>query len=195
MIIPGHWIDDHWHFFSSKFAFKRFYTPHTADDGAVLLKDVILDGGIAGSMKSITKDNASDMIAGMRRLRADLNSVSGGSFNGDDGFYVKYMEHVINLAVKECLSQVHSKIVLIWKLVGAMRSFDKRCDLFETVKKELNVSCELPNMDTETKWSSTFVLISRAFKARLVLNAVVNQLEDLADYEILEMEWRLADKV
>lgn len=146
-------------------------------------------------MKLITTDNASDMLAAMRLLRVDLTLVLGKSSNGDDGFHVRCMADVIILALKECISKVHSKVFSMPKLVGASRSSVERRHLFETIKNKINGLWGMLNMDKVTKWSSMFDLISQLFKVRRVLNAVMNLLKNSTDYEISDMECRLAENV
>lgn len=128
------------------------------------------------SLKSIIRDNATEMVAGMKRLRVGLDSMSPGTFGDVDGFILRYMAHVTNLTVKEGMAHVHEKICAVRNLVVTMRWSVKRRDLFEMVNKELNIMCELRNLDTETRWFSVFVLTSRAFKDRRVLNYVVKHM-------------------
>lgn len=50
------------------------------------------------------------MVADTTRLRAELDSMSLQTFGDKDGFNVRRMAHVINLAVKECMAHVHKNV-------------------------------------------------------------------------------------
>lgn len=76
-----------------------------------------------------------------------------------NSFHVRCMAHVNNLAVKECMLKVYSKIEKIRYLLSAIRASVKCRDLFESVSKELHLTCQLPNPDSETRWSSTLIMI------------------------------------
>lgn len=54
------------------------------------------------------------------------------------------------LAVKKSMDEVSDNIVEMGRLVSVLRCSVKKQDLFEAVKTELNVSCEIPNLDSQT---------------------------------------------
>lgn len=121
-------------------AFKLFCTPHTGDVIFSTITDSVLDWDLSGSMKCINSNNAVDIIAGMRKLRALLNDIYPGAFENFDKFYVRCMAHFINLAAKECMEEVHSKITKIRKLVSAICASVKRRDISKFGKIEFNLS-------------------------------------------------------
>lgn len=195
VVITGHWIDANWCLQSVILDFKRFPTPHTADAICTTLMDTIIGWDLASSLRAVTTDNASDMTAGIKGLREKLNDLSPGQYPEVEGFHVRCLAHIINLAVKSCMGEVHDKIKKIRMLLSGMRSSVKRRDLFDKCRKELDVECQLPNLDSETRWSSTFIMIKRAFAARRVLNAVVSRVEAMGDMTVTEMEWKVAERL
>lgn len=87
---------------------------------------------------------------------------------------------VTNLSVRQSMTEVYKKARKIRVILAAMmRASVKRRGLFEKCREELDVVRELSNYDSETRWSSSFVMIKRVFKERSVLMAVVNRSEDL----------------
>lgn len=52
----------------------------------------------------------------------------------------------------------------------------------------MNVVCKLPNLDKDGIWFSISTIISRVFKTRRVLYAVVNRMEDQAEFKVLEVK-------
>lgn len=168
--------------------FKRGFTPNAFNSFSDLLKDVISEWNLAGSPKTITIVIVSDTAAELNRLKIHLDSSSGRTFGYIDDFNVKCLAHVINLVVNDCMTGVHWEIGSAWKVVREMQSSVKRRDHLKTVRKELSVSCELPILNTETRWSSTFICIALEFKIRPVLNAMSNKSDELADFKISEIE-------
>lgn len=100
-----------------------------------------------------------------------------------------------NLVVKECMSLAHETFQKIRKTLSAIRSSNKRPDAFSDVKIEMEVQCEVPSLNMETRWSSTFHMIRKCFPARHVLTAVVAREEELEDYMMGEAEWNAGERV
>lgn len=79
------------------------------------------------------------------------------------------------MAVKECLHLVHKEIFSIRIVIKALRSSVKRKDLFGKVNTELGMKGDgLSNIDVETRWPGTFIMIEMVYKVRFVLNAMNN---------------------
>ena len=169
MIVTGHWIDVNWNMYSMTLEFKRFHTPHTGDAVRDFLYSVISEWKLSTNMQFITTDKAADMCSGVLKLFQKLNDDFDDHFPSMDQFHVRCIAHVVNLSVKSCMKSVHSVVDNIRSEISALRYSTKRRDKFESVAKELQVNCDIPNLDCETRWSSTFIMIKNAYKCRKVM--------------------------
>ena len=97
-----HFVDKKWKLRSTLIDFRRFNSPHTSDATASLLLDVLDVWKLGDNVFSITTDNASDIILGVKLLRQQLNSIHATSPNPQP-YHVRCLCHIINLAVKEGL--------------------------------------------------------------------------------------------
>lgn len=103
MVVTGHWIDESWTMRATVLEFKRFITPHTGDAVCHFIEEVIKDGGLENSLMSITTDNASDMIAAIRKLNNKIHNaldVTDSSLRFEN-FHIRCIAHIVNLSVKE----------------------------------------------------------------------------------------------
>ena len=194
MSVTAHWVDNGWVMHSALLEFKRFLTPHTGEAAKVFLKEVIGEWNLNRRISSVTTDNAADMVKGIELLRKDLDKETPGMY-ASTSFHTRCVAHVINLAVKECMSDIHSKIDKVRKLLNAIRASIKRRDVFDSVKLEFNMDVGLPELDVETRWSSTFGMLKSAYKARRLLNAVIERVPELGDSTISNADWELTKKL
>ena len=149
---------------------------------------------LKSKVRAITSDNGSDIVAGISHLYQRV--FTSGSHRSIRDFHVRCIAHVVNLAVRECLSQVHSEIQAIRALLNSIRSSTKRRDLFERVRDEMGeVHTHCPGLDVVTRWSSTFNMIQDAYNARNVLNSVSSRLPELSSHVISEEEWERAKRI
>lgn len=197
MVVTGHWIDNDWVLRSIVLEFKRFLTPHTGDAACEFMYDVINDWGIKRKLMCITTDNASDMISGVRKLNmkitADLGEVDVELRKAF--FHIRCISHIINLGVKECMKALSTHITQLRVVLNAMRSSVKRRDLFEEVCGELRISQELPSLDIETRWSSTFLMVKKMYEMRRAINVTVLRIPELSDNIIEDNVWEQAYKI
>lgn len=196
MVVTIHWIDQDWNMRNTILDFIRFKTPHTGEASYSVLLDTVKTWNLERLVYSITTDNATDIVKGVKLLRKHLyKTYSMESHRPDGNFHVKCLAHVLNLAVKECMGLIHDKITKIRKLIGCLQCSVKRKDVFNDVKVELGLRLELPGLDVDTRWSFTFNMIRKRYAASRVPSAVVTRQENLADLLVSESKWRLVKKV
>lgn len=127
----------------------------------------------------MTTDNSSEMVSGMAMLRYELHtSPSEDSYHL---IHVYYLTQVVNMAVKECLTEVHNEVKLIRLSIASIRFSSKRRELFDRVRFEFGESmATLPCLDCERSWSSNFEMIKGACKATRPLNSVMYCVSELS---------------
>jgi len=158
--ITKHWIDLDWNLKAVTLDFKHFPTPHTGESAATILREVLDEFHISPKFISITTDNGSDIVAGVRILYRSLQT---SSQNNLVQVHTRCVAYVINLAVRECFSLVHDEFWTIRKLISSIRCSTKRRDMFDSLKKEMG-SCyaTIPCLDVEARWSSTYQMLLNA---------------------------------
>lgn len=103
---------------------------------------------MAGYLQSIITDNATDMEAGMSKLRKALIKTALCGIVGEKAFHALYMALVVNFTVKEFISEIQDKILKIRKLVAVFCFSVESLNLCESVCKELDIVCKLYNLDS-----------------------------------------------
>lgn len=83
------------------------------------------------------------------------------------------------------MSLVHEEIVETISVLNSIRTSIKRRDMFEFVCGEIDIKQDLPSLDVETRWSSTFNMIKKKCSCLRAVNATINRMLDLVDLSIL----------
>lgn len=193
--VTAHWIDDTWSLRSILLDFQRFSSPHTGESTATMLLSIFERWGVCQKIRTVTSDNASDMCVGVNLLRERLQAV-GNANRPNSEFHVRCLAHVINLAVKSCLELVRSEVHSIRKLINSLRASVKRRELFDRVRTELGErKYDIPSLDVETRWNSTFYMVQAAYKCRHVLSSVIHRVPELGNLVVTEEEWERAARI
>ncbi len=98
----------------------------------LLLLKFLKDWGLTNKILCITTDNGADIVKGMRLLRCKL--MRENRIILTEGFHVRCIAHVINLAIKEAFKDIHVEVASIRKLIGALKSSVKQRDAFHEFK-------------------------------------------------------------
>lgn len=192
--VTAHFIDQNWEKQSLILRYCRFETRHSSDAFATLMEDIIQSWGLRTKLEAITTDHASDVVAGVSKLRPLLRT------RPEDKslffVHVKCFAHVINVAVKECLVHIASEISAIRSAISSIRSSVKRIDILGKVKSEFGeTSATLPTVDCETCWSSTLEMVRQAYEIRKVLNATMSRIPELRANVVSDGDWEKVYKI
>lgn len=194
LAISIHWISNDWKMKSLLLDFPCFITPHTGNSVCNQLISTILEWGIGNKVQSITTDNGSDVVSGVTKLNNILLTMFPDQRRIENSFHIRCVAHVLNLAVKDCMKIVHSEISSIRHAIHALSISTKRRDIFLSLCKELHCSVEIPGLDVDTRWSSTFIMIKKAYKAKRVIMSTISRIQDFNN-TITDLEWEKARKV
>lgn len=74
-----------------------------------------------------------NMVKGIELLHMKLRTEAPVIYY-DAMFYVRFVAHIIHLAVKQCMKLIQDLIKKIRKFLNSVRASGKRRDSFETVK-------------------------------------------------------------
>lgn len=179
--------------------FVRFPTPHTGEATAIILYESLGKYDLRVMIQSVTMDNAADMLQAMTRLKTMINAENPTNKSVYD-ICVCSIAHIVNMAVKERLTDVHTNIHQIRKLISAVRSSVKRRDLYEKTKIQMGLTIPLPCLAVRTRWSSTYKMVHGETMAKEVLNSITIIAKERRSFAIEEvgkghplfaLSWRL----
>ena len=89
--------------------FVRFVPPHTGEATAALLHGIMEKWNLTHKISSITTDNASDVCTGISVLHERLFAKGSKQRNLRE-FHIRCIAHVINFAVKKCLTLINEDL-------------------------------------------------------------------------------------
>ena len=114
-------------------------------------------------VSTVTVDNASSNDGAIRYLKKQLK--------GPDAIldcvymHLRCCAHVINLVVKDGLEDQHKSVVRIRKAVRYVRSSPVRLKKFEERVEKEKIKCEKKvNLDVDTRWNSTYLMLETVVK-------------------------------
>lgn len=108
-----------------------------------------------------------------------FNALTQGMYNYTDKFNVRSIIQVLKIAVKKWMRLVDGSVQKIKSVLNSLREIVKSKGFFYVVAQKLNQGIELPGMDFETRCSSAFDIISKAYAARRVIHDVVKRIDDI----------------
>lgn len=153
-----HWVDKHWVLRHVLLDFVRFATTHNSNTTSTLLFVLLGDWNQLDKVRAIITDSTDDMISAMTKWTNKLNLRNNTNRYVSD-IHVRYIEHVVNLAVRDCFKDIQTYVNQIKSLLSEMRcSVDSR-DIYEVTQLQLGVTVPFPYLDVSSRWSSTFNMI------------------------------------
>ncbi|KAM0056897.1 putative HAT dimerization domain, ribonuclease H-like superfamily, hAT-like transposase, RNase-H [Helianthus debilis subsp. tardiflorus] len=162
MCLTAHLIDDDWRLH------KRIinFCPIVGHSGVLIGRAVekcLIEWGLKNVI-SVTVDNASSNDLAIKHLQKILNHWECGVLKGEF-LHVRCAAHILNLVVKDGLSNMISSIKKVRAIVKYVRASPARLQKFlACVEEEKIESNSLVCMDFETRWNSTFLMLESAIK-------------------------------
>src|SRR5262249_1969242 len=122
-------------------------------------------------------DNASSNDVGLQYLKRRLNSWKGTILGGEH-LHVRCAAHILNLVVKDGLSEINDSIVRIRHAVKYVKSSLSRNQKFKNcIEKEKIDSKSRLCLDVETRWNSTYLMLEAALKFQKTFDLLVSRPE------------------
>lgn len=78
--------------------------------------------------------------------------------------------------------------------VSSSRNSTKRCDMFGSISKDLDVRSELLSRDCQRRWSTCSKTIKIAYEVRLAMNITCSTINEI-NVVILDHDWKRCEKV
>jgi hypothetical protein len=174
-VITMHWINDTWDLKSAVLEFKYFPPPHNQETTFDLIINVLKDYNVSSRVKAITSDSGPEMPGAMRRVRDALNAEFKLYLNED--YHVRCVCHVINRAVVNATAVIKKEVEMLREILNSIRGSTAMRQKFSQLAVVLGISksrLEVPNLDVETRWNSTYTMIENCFKFKAVFQAMCN---------------------
>lgn len=99
------------------------------------------------------------------------------------GIYVRFIAHVVNLAVKVCLPEVHEQINQTKSLLSSMRSSVKRHGVCKATQRQLGLIVAMTSLGVQNQWSSTSKMTKNAYIARVIPNPITGKSMTFGTYQ------------
>lgn len=135
MVVTGHWVEDGWKMRSAILDFRRFPTPHTGEATCHFVEEAVSNWNLGAAIQSISRNNATDMISGARKLWTVLRTQHPTSHPTIDIFHVRCISHVLNITVKEYTEDRERSVRKLRVVVNSLRALLKRKDAFCALEK------------------------------------------------------------
>ena len=182
-----HFIDEKWQIHSLLLDFVRFKTLHDGEHVKRHLEESIAKWGIKDKSVAVTTDNGAEMIRGMQFFRSSLEQ---------DCVHVRCLAHIIKIVVKAANKKMHDCVRHLRTLISSIRSSAKRRESFYDLKDVYGpADATQPGLDVETRWSSTYLMLKSAWKAKSILNAMTSD-DDVAGTPIISNDsWAFIEKL
>ncbi|KAK8918232.1 hypothetical protein KSP39_PZI022073 [Platanthera zijinensis] len=184
MCLTGHWIDKDWRLQKRILNFVRILD-HTGEAIGNEIINCLSTWGVK-KIFTITMENASvnDVVGRyLKRKTKDWKS----TILGHEFLQVRCSAHILNLIVKDGLSEFNESIEKIRLAIKYVKGSSQRSEKFKKCVVNAQINCKsLLCLDVETRWNSTYLMLETAIKFEKAFDG----LEDQVDFDILSW-WKV----
>lgn len=136
---------------------------HKGETIAKGIEACLLDWGIEKPF-ILTLDNATTNDAAIKYLKGRINDWKGVILE-NEFLHVRCNAHILNLIVKEGLSEQHESIFQVRMAVKYVKSSPARSASFKSHVEKVKLDTHgLLSLDVETRWNSTYLILDTAVK-------------------------------
>jgi hypothetical protein len=187
--VIGHWLTEDFGYRERVLEFTELHGPHSGENLATAIEELLVELDLKHKLLSITGDNASNNERMVLQLFENLQKSGANTLFCGLGSYVRCLAHIINLIVKDILSTLKSgnteeatsicdsldggeyhtfqnleplaklRTLAIW-----IHRSPQRKQRWNSTCKRMNLSERFIEYDVDTRWNSTFRMISDALK-------------------------------
>ena len=163
--LTAHFVDNNWKLNSKILAFCKLEPPHTGEDLANKVFEVLTEWEIDRKIFSITLDNASandrmqELLGEQLRLQNSL--LCDGEF-----LHVRCCAHVLNLIVQDGLKVVEVSLQKIRDSIKYVRASESRKIVFtKCIAQVRGIDTKVGlRLDVPTRWNSTYIMLESALR-------------------------------
>ncbi|KAG5548554.1 hypothetical protein RHGRI_014043 [Rhododendron griersonianum] len=182
MCLTAHFIDKDWKLHKRILNFC-VVTSHKGEAIGRAVETCLVEWGIE-KLCTLTVDNATANDVAIEYLKKRLSRKSGTFILGGEFFQVRCSAHILNLIVKDGLTELKYSLTRIRDAVKYVRSSPQREQRFKAcVEKERITFKNSLILDVPTRWNSTYLMLAVAIK----FQAAFERLKDEDPHFILEL--------
>ena len=163
MCLTAHFIDKDWKLHKKILNFCVI-SSHKGESIGRAVEECLVDWGIK-KVCTLTVDNASSNDTAIAFLKRKFAKKSYSFVLGGKHFHMRCVAHILNLIVRDGLTELNGAITKVRAAVKYVRSSPQRQKLFKAcAEKEGIESDSLLSLDVPTRWNSTFLMLDTAIK-------------------------------
>ncbi|CAG8579081.1 2591_t:CDS:2, partial [Scutellospora calospora] len=175
--ITIHYIDDNWELRSFLLDLIHYLDHHYGTHTKDLLLTLFNKFKIIQNIMGLTTDNDASMIVAGRELQVALSSLENNNF-----VHCRCAAHILNIAVKHGMQLETIIIEKVRNFIKKVRHSQLLCDSLRNICAIQEVEYLKPELDIETRWNSTFLMLQKFNRMSEILEFLVaknkKQLED-----------------
>lgn len=188
MVLTAHWINDEWDLKHVIISFQRFPHPHTGEKIQEVTLKIFQEFSIATKASTITIDNGSNQVAGMKILSTKLAKDLQVNFN-----VIRCGAHTIALVVNAGLKKLQPIIDKVRAFVIEIRRSPKKEEELLDFAAKLQVKYKKLIRDVKTRWNSTYSMLVSFLENKLIINSVLSLHQNFVRLDLTENEWKEID--
>lgn len=191
--VTCHYIDDNWTLRHFLLDIIPFHESHTGKNMAQTLTNLLSELDLSSKAFAITTDNAAAMLVCGREMKSELKS----TFNNVNFSHFRCGAHILNLAVQHGLQVHDASVDKVRKFMIKVRNSNKLLEDLRRIFESQSIEFLSPQLDINTRWNSTFLMINKIIQIKVQANMLVAQhpseftnirLDD-NDWENLNVSW------
>ena len=132
-------------------------------------------------------DNAQSMIAAARELKIKLEN--------QEFVHQRCAAHILNIAVQHGLQLSDPIIKKVRDFVVKIRQSTRLSDSIRTICQLEKIPELKPDLDVETRWNSTYLMLNKFHRMRNILDILVAKNRELGIFYIQDNEWQNIENI
>jgi hypothetical protein len=152
-----HYIDNDWNLQNFLLDIISFTIRHTGINIADSIKSVLEEFHLLEKTLALTTDNESAMIVCGRTLAEDLSK----ELNNQTFQHYRCSAHILNLAAQQGIELIDGEVIKVREIMKKIKNSPRRCDRLKELCSVDNLQYYKPQLDVETRWNSTYYMITK----------------------------------
>ncbi|XP_059629818.1 zinc finger BED domain-containing protein RICESLEEPER 2-like [Cornus florida] len=192
MCLTAHFIDENWKL-HKRILNICVISSHKGEAIGQMIDACLTEWGIE-KLCTLTIDNASSNDVDVDKLKTKFNKKCDSFILDGDFFHMRCSAHILNLIIKDGLSELKVSITRICGVVRYIRSSPQREKRFKhfVALEKITCKCSLC-LDVPTRWNSTCMMLNVALKLQKAFESMEEEdryfVKELDDGPPTKIDW------